>query len=338
MEIRNENGAIQQIIITDIDGELAKINPDHAKWKEAYDRSFNFENRWAGQETGAPLYIPLEVNDYCNMNCKMCWRSVDNNPQGDHHNIDMELLDKLLREAREMHVPSFFLGAKSECLINPDIKKIIRKVKEEGQGVDNVLITNGYELTEDIADLLISLRWEKLFVSLDAATQETYSKIRRRDLSVVERNLNRLLDMKKARGSRFPFVRVSFVIMDENRHETQQFIDKWKDKVDRMDFQTLQDPDDTVSIIADLPDTGRRCSDTFRKIEVDSHGIIYPCASLYKHYLVVGNLKEMTLKEAWNSERMRTLREEHLSGKLNDVCKNCLKSMEDITTLSEDLL
>ena len=278
MEIRNENDGIQQVILTDIDGELAKINPEHAKWREAYDKSFEFKNEWGGFETGAPLYIPFEVNDYCNMNCKMCWRSVDNNPQGEHHNIDMELLDKFLKEAREMKVPSFFLGAKSECLINPEIKKIIRKVKEEGQGVDNVLITNGYELTEEIADLLISLQWEKLFVSLDAATQEAYSKIRRRDLSVVERNLNRLLDMKKERGAKCPFVRVSFVIMDENRHEMQMFVDKWKDKVDRIDFHTLQDPDETVHLIEGLPDTGRRCSDTFRKLEVDSHGVIYPCA------------------------------------------------------------
>ncbi len=336
MIVKNENDKIQQLIITDIDAELAKMNPEHAKWKEAYDKSFEFENNWGGFENGAPLYIPFEVNDYCNMNCKMCWRSVDQNPGGEHHDIDMELLDKFLKECREMKMPSFFLGAKSECLINPHIKEIIRKVKDEGCGLDNVLITNGYKLTEDISELLIDCQWEKLFVSLDAATQETYSKIRRRDLSVVENNLLKLLEMKKEKGSKCPFVRVSFVVMDENKHEIQMFIDKWKDKVDRIDFHTLEDPDESTYIEKNLPDTGQRCSDPFRKLQVDCHGVIYPCASLYKHYLIVGNLKDMSIKEAWNSERMRTLREEMLAGKLNDVCKNCMKSTENLVKVTGD--
>ena len=323
MKIRNENDKIQHVLFTDIDEELKKLRPGYAEYKKAYEKSFDFVN-----DTGSPLYIPFEVNDYCNMRCKMCWRSVVENPNGKRENIDMDLLDKFIRECKEINMPSFFLGAQSECLINPDIIEIIRRIREVGGGIDDVLITNGYNLTDEICEALIEYQWEKLFISLDAATPETYKKIRGRNLEKVENNIEKLLRMKKEKNSKLPFIRVSFVVMEENKHEMQVFIDKWKDKVDRIDFQTYQ-PQAEASNIVKLPETTKRCSDPFRKMEMDCHGNFYPCASIYKKYYCLGNIKDMSVEEAWNSEIIRKLREEMLSGNLSDVCKNCLRRTEN---------
>ncbi|MDO4189454.1 MAG: radical SAM protein, partial [Lachnospiraceae bacterium] len=116
----------------------------------------------------------------------------------------------------EIGVKSFFVGGGTECLINPNIKEMLKKVKEIGKGIDDVLITNGYALTPEITDILIDLQWEKCFISIDAATQETYKRIRGKELKVVEDNVNYLIKRRNERKSIFPIIRVSFCIQEDN--------------------------------------------------------------------------------------------------------------------------
>jgi radical SAM protein with 4Fe4S-binding SPASM domain len=65
-------------------------------------------------------------------------------------------------------------------------------------------------------------------------------------------------------------------------------------------------------------------------MQMDCHGNLFPCASLYKRYHRLGNIKDMTIQEAWNCDYIKKLREEMLTGKLNDVCKNCLEKTEHV--------
>lgn len=321
MKIVNENGRIQQVIITDMDSELKSIHQEYHKYFDEYKESFAYVNQ------GHPIYIPFEVNDYCNMHCKMCWRTNEANPNG-KKNIDLTLLRKFVRDCNQAGVRSFFLGANTECLINPQILEIIKIIREDGNGIDDVLITNGYSLTEDICDVLIDYQWEKIFISLDAASEEVYKKIRGKDLTVVERNIELLLEKKEKRKSKLPFVRVSFVVMNENKHEMQQFVEKWKEKVDRIDFQTLTNPQNILEIQHDLEDPKTRCIDPFQKMEMDCEGNFYPCASLYNKYHHLGNIKDMSVEEVWNCDLIKKIRYEMLHGNLNDICKTCLHEQE----------
>ena len=65
------------------------------------------------------------------------------------------------------------------------------------------MITNGYNLDEEMANFLIDLQYERVYISLDAAREETYKKIRGCDLKHVEANLNRLLELREKRNSVF---------------------------------------------------------------------------------------------------------------------------------------
>ena len=76
MKIVNENGRIQQVIITDMDSELKRIHQEYDKYFNEYKESFAYVDQ------GHPIYIPFEVNDYCNMHCKMCWRTNEANSNG----------------------------------------------------------------------------------------------------------------------------------------------------------------------------------------------------------------------------------------------------------------
>ena len=56
-----------------------------------------------------PNYVVLEVNNYCNMRCKMCIRAM-NEAQNTGHNMDIQMIDKFCDEIAEFQIPSVFLG------------------------------------------------------------------------------------------------------------------------------------------------------------------------------------------------------------------------------------
>ena len=54
-------------------------------------------------------------------------------------------------------------------------------------------------------------------------------------------------------------------------------------------------------------------------------GKVNPCDADYKSYLSYGNFQDKTIKEIWNGEKIKKLREEHLENKRNKVnpCNKC---------------
>ncbi|WP_310604070.1 radical SAM/SPASM domain-containing protein [Anaerosporobacter sp.] len=266
-----------------------------------------------------PLYLVLDANTYCNLKCKMCEKNYYSKRKND---ISMETIDKLVDECREMKLPSLLVGASAECLLNPDIKEILEKISTIGL-MDKFLITNGTYLDDSIVDLLIKLEFERVYISLDAVTPETYSKIRGGNLQRVEQNIENLLRRKQEEGKNLPVVRVSFVKQKENEMEVDDFIDKWKDKVDIIDFQEMIDFSN-INDLQEKPNIPYKCEAPFTTLHVDSYGNIYPCCTFYSKYFCLGNIQDMTLKEAWNCDKMNNLRNSILEGNMPLPCRNCV--------------
>lgn len=298
INIKVDNKQIMHYEISDIDRILYETHGvQYTEYRKEWDKATNFEFI-----PDRPLYIVMETNSYCNMKCKMCIRNYDLS-KNRAINIDMGIIKKVVNECRKLKVPSFFIGAEAECLINPNIKEIITTVKQEGGGIDNFLITNGYELNDDISKLLIDLQWERVYISIDAATAQTYKNIRGKSLERVENNILRLLELRKKANSLLPIVRVSFVIQEENRNEKEMFIEKWKDKVDIIDFQNLIHYDKMDSI-EEYPDISYQCAYPFRTLLLDCDGNLYPCCTEFGYKMCIGNIYDLSIQEAWNSNYM----------------------------------
>lgn len=314
---------VTRYIFVDIDKIMSKNRDEFSLYKDEFEKSYELI------VPDKPMYLDIEVNNYCNMRCKMCVKSFDYSRDG-KENMDVELFREVIRQGASIGVPSYFLGGFTECLINPNIREYLQIIKSEGKSIDDVLITNGYALTEEIIDLLIDLKWEKLFVSLDACKPETYRKIRGKDLNVVERNIDMLIQKKKEKDSVFPLIRVSFVVMGENKNEREDFYNKWKNKVDIIDFQPLYDYSN-VRIEQNLPNTDEKCSAPFNRLYIDYNGDIYPCCTEYARFLKISNIRDTSIKEVWNSKMINELRYQIINNQLSDICKSCFKSMKAIS-------
>lgn len=100
------------------------------------------------------------------------------------------------------------------------LDKILEMCSDHGKALE--MSTNGQILTERNIERLLG-RNIRLYISLDAATPQTYAKLRNDTLPRILANIRRLVDAKGGRG-RLPYVYLVFMPMKVNRHELDSFV------------------------------------------------------------------------------------------------------------------
>jgi len=273
----------------------------------------------------APVQIDFELNGSCNMACPFCIHGSGGGRM--RESLELSKYKSLIDEASSLGTRSIKLNYINEPLLRKDLEEAIEYAKSKG--ILNVyFVTNGSLLTKDRRTKLLHSGVTKIFCSIDAATEETYSKQRRNGLykKVVE-NVKSLVLERNQLGLTFPKVRVSFLKNKINIHETELFEKQWKDIVDVITFQTMNEvPGKDTGLTLVSNERPSPCSFPNKQLVVDSEGDILPCCKLYGKQLVIGNVSTMSLKEAWSAPAMQKLRAAHAEDRWDEIpaCKNCL--------------
>lgn len=269
-----------------------------------------------------PIHIDFELVDRCNMSCVFCPRNEENHPNipysintGDQ--LDEEDLDKIIAHTSAYGLQSINF-AWGEPLLYKNIFTVIKKFHNSGV-IDSRLVTNGL-LLHKFMDQIFDSGLINLYVSLDALSEETYSIHRGKGYHKVKENLLNFLAEKKRRKSFLPISRVSFVETKENTHEMEAFKKFWMDKVDFIDIQIYADFNKSEAFNSGVKKWN--CIEPFRRVSLMGNGDIVPCCSFHGKNLVIGNISKMTIKEAWDSEKMQVVRARLLNGK-EPICLAC---------------
>ena len=170
----------------------------------------------------SPEWLVLGVNNVCNLHCKMCdvglgesgtafWANlIGQNP----HNMTLELLHEILRQARAFRPrPQLSLGS-TEPLIHPQIVEFTRAVVR--QGFYCVIISNGTTLPR-LAPALVQSGLHGLVLSLDGPAA-VHNRIRgsRDSFEKLYRGAELVTATKARLKRRYPRLELSFTITDEN--------------------------------------------------------------------------------------------------------------------------
>jgi len=85
-------------------------------------------------------------------------------------------------------------------------------------------------------------------------------------------------------------------------------------------------PDQDSGLILKEESKDYKCSFPFKQLVVNHKGNILPCCTMYGDKLRLGNVKDMTLKEAWDSPKAKELRKLHKDGNYreNPICNRCI--------------
>ncbi len=277
-----------------------------------------------------PLPVPnipsrylLDLATKCNLRCPMCpvWGSADSALQETVKGVmplqaSKKILDEIMA-AKPLIQPNMY----GEPLLAPNLRKRISDMKERGISV--AMNTNGLTLDNDLAQFFVDVELDSIFFSIDATTPQTLKKIR--GIRKLQRIEEAVLTMLNLRGDKeYPRIGVSFTEQDENRHEREEFINRWVHAVDCVRIGLVFEN----GRFKDMPDPGPRkpCPSIYHTMPIHNDGTVTICCLDGFKQTNMGNVfTDGGVEAVWNGERFQEARYYHETGQWDKVpfCKNC---------------
>ena len=166
-----------------------------------------------GRSTANLGRVYVEPTNTCNLYCRTCVRNVWDEPPG---MMSAETFAQIIDGVRDVSpLPTVFFGGFGEPFAHPDLLAMLATAKTAGCAVE--LITNGTRLDAETRRELVRIGLDRLWVSIDGATPESYADVRLWDaLPQVTEDLLRLREERMAHGSARPRLGIAFVAMKRN--------------------------------------------------------------------------------------------------------------------------
>jgi MoaA/NifB/PqqE/SkfB family radical SAM enzyme len=192
-------------------------------------------------------------------------------------------------------------------------------------------------------DQIVASGLDRIIVSMDGATQETYANYRvGGEVSRVLENLERIRIAKKKAHSRTPFVSLQFLVMRHNEHEIGDMQDIARQvEADSLDLKTVQIyKKEDIAYLPKNPAYRRykvegdqfelqfgvhnRCRRIWTQPVVNWNGELSMCCYDKDIDYKIGNLKDYSLCELWHGKKLQRLRAQILKNRAAlPVCLNC---------------
>ena len=302
------------------DALTKKFGKRFSDYREQYFRILNNSKHGYDFVPDYPLNVLVEVVNKCNLECIMC---LSSHRKGPTTVISDEMISKLFNEFKENKLPALMFGAGDEPLMFSGIDKMWDTANSSGI-MDIFIFTNGTYLNEEMRKKILDHNVSRVYISLDAATEETYAKIRlnnknieeqatgnnklkiitedKNKLQAIEENIKKLIELRNERKLELPQVRISFAVQHRNKHEIELFKKKWKDVVDFIEFQQTMNIDfDKLSKLSEEERWRRRkplfknnyikdCKAPFHTATVFADGSVIPCCTFQGKNLTLGNV------------------------------------------------
>ena len=164
-----------------------------------------------------PRRLVLELTNACNLNCVMCGRNAADFKATA---FDMDVFRSL--EPVMDYVEEVTLMGWGEPTIYPNFIEMLDIINRHG--ARKYFCTNGMNLKK-IKNALFDYNVDVFAVSLDGATDETNSRIRRGSkIDVICDDLRDIVRIKKERGLTYPWINFVFCAMKSNIHELPDLV------------------------------------------------------------------------------------------------------------------
>ncbi len=170
-----------------------------------------------------PKFLNLEfVSGKCNLKCRMCIGVNAARHPNKLSYIDVDEIAAMLAAAPTITGITLSSGD-SDPLLHPQFADVLAVAAKHGVRID--LYTNGLPLSAKTARTIATGGAVSMInFSIDAATAETYARIRGGDFEKVIRNLGMLAEMRDEASAQQPLISTSFVAMRDNVNELPEFV------------------------------------------------------------------------------------------------------------------
>lgn len=164
-----------------------------------------------------PRRIVLELTNACNLNCKMCGRNAADFKLT---SFDMDVfrsLEPLMDTVEEVTLMGW-----GEPTIHPHFIEMLEIINKHS--ARKYFCSNGMNLKK-IKNALFDYNVDVFAVSLDGATHKTNSEIRRgSNIEQITADLKDIVNEKKRRNSKYPYINFVFCAMQSNIDELPDLV------------------------------------------------------------------------------------------------------------------
>jgi MoaA/NifB/PqqE/SkfB family radical SAM enzyme len=282
-----------------------------------------------------PSQILVDASEICNLACIHCPHPSF---KASHHyagrKLDPALNEKLVEEVRthgQGHTQYIRYASAGEPLTYPAVFDMMDYAKRRS-GVTVTLTTNGKIMNQSRIDRLIAIGVDIVDISIDAYSPEVYAKIRvGGDLNETRANVLRLIAKSAETGGKTKIV-VSYVEQPFNQHETGDFERFWNDNganyvvIRRLHSCSGAKAELAATLRTENDSVKRRpCLYPWERIVLNPRGDLAFCPSDWVHGSFIADYRMATIKDVWQGEFYRRLREAHLANSFaqHSFCGQC---------------
>ena len=299
-------------------------------------RIFKKEIHW-----GIPYAISIEPTTSCNLACPECpsgLKSFSRKTGNLSLQLNKQIIDSFSNKL--MYINYYFQG---EPYINKDFLEFIKYAKSKN--IYCSTSTNAHFLNDDISKKTVQSGLNKLIISIDGISQNTYQSYRvNGQLSKVIEGTKNIIKWKKQLKSNTPKVIFQFLVTKENEHQITEIKNMGSElNVDEVKLKTIQVYDykngNTLLPINEkysrykLNKNGKysiknklhnNCWRMWSSCVFTIDGTIVPCCFDKDAKYTMGNIKDNNFYKIWKSTHYKNFRQNILSNRKNiDICKNC---------------
>lgn len=304
--------------------------------------------KWKKQpvQWGTPMTLSMEPTTACNLRCPECPSGLRSfsRPTGNlkadffRNTID-QIADKLI------YLIFYFQG---EPFINPDFLKMVAYANE--RGLYTITSTNGHFLTDANCQETIKSGLDRIIISLDGTTQETYESYRKEgSLEKVLEGTRNLMKWKKKLRSSTPHVVLQFLVVRHNEHQIPELYEladelgikdvklKTAQIYDYKQGNPLIPTEEKYSRYAEQADGSYavknelldHCWKLWHACVITWDGLVVPCCFDKDATHRLGNLKQKDFLDIWQGMPYQTFRSRLLQGRDQiDICTNCTEGCQ----------
>lgn len=276
-------------------------------------RNDKYQNPYDYPLAGFPHILDIEVTNICNLDCVMCSRSIMTRKRG---MIDFDVFKKVIDEAADFKAGIRFIRF-GEPFLHKEIFRMIDYVK--AKKLICHATTNGILHTEESLKKIVDSGLDSIIFSFQGTDKNEYELMRNNNqYDRLKENICYLRQYRDSRGSDTPFIQVSTSILDEGERELERFISQWNQIADRVDYWYT-----SLVRVKHLPRVKKLlnrqtlheklnnspCKEVMVKLSVNWNGDITACCSDFNGALVLGNVKDSSLKDIWLCKKLNMYRE-----------------------------
>jgi len=264
-----------------------------------------------------PTDILVETIAKCNLRCVMCPQDKLTRRRG---KMSFELWKKIVGEVAEKNPSTKIWPALmgEPLLMGNEIFEWIKYAKDKGVGYI-ALNSNLQAFKKEMIDAFFESQIDELLIGFDGFTPETYEKIRvNGKLATLMENTNFILDERERRGVSYPIVTLQYIVMDENEHEEQPFIDYWRQSGRKVKLKIKprtgwSDAVKPWTKIVNVTQEDRflPCTWLLRQMTIFWDGTVPQCDGDYNGVTKFGDVTTQCIEEIWNG-KLKGVRERHM--------------------------